>query len=125
MPYWLSFVIAALALLATTESGGQVKSGEGPVGRVAVTATGSVSFDGKPVTLHELNTRLVELKRGNGVVWYYREAAHGEPPKEAMEVMKLVADNRLPISMSTKPDYSDVVVPGGGTKPRFRSAGSD
>jgi hypothetical protein len=35
-----------------------------------------------------------------------------------MEVMKMVVDNRLPISMFTKPDYSEIlIVPGTGGKP--------
>ena len=33
-------------------------------------------------------------------------------------IMKLVVDARVPISMSTKPDYSDVLLPDGSTRPR-------
>lgn len=40
------------------------------------------------------------------------------PPPQATQVMKLVIDARLPISMSTKPDYSDVLLPDGSTRPR-------
>jgi hypothetical protein len=42
-------------------------------------------------------------------VWYYREAAGGEAPAAAMEVMKMVAENRLPISLCSKADFSDYV----------------
>ena len=58
------------------------------------------------------------MKKRNGVIWYYREAGSSEPPPQAVEVMTLIVDNRLPISMSTKPDYSDVLLPDGTTRPR-------
>jgi hypothetical protein len=44
-------------------------------------------------------------------VSYYRENAAGEPPPAAMEVMKLIVSNRLPVRLSTKPDFSDAVGP--------------
>jgi hypothetical protein len=53
------------------------------------------------------------------MVWYYREAGKDDPPPQAMQVMKLIIDNRLPISISTKPDYSDVLLPDGTTQPRL------
>ncbi len=88
------------------------------VGKVAVTKAGAISYNGEPTTLEKLRAQLAQLRQANGAVWYYREAAEGEPPPEAMEVVKLVIENRLPISMSTKPDYSDVVLPDGTVKPR-------
>ena len=45
-------------------------------------------------------------------------AGRGEPPAQAMQVIKLIAGHRLPISMSTKPDFSDVLLPDGSTRPR-------
>ena len=36
----------------------------------------------------------------------------------AAQVIKLVIDNRLPIAMSSKPDFSDVLLPDGSTRPR-------
>jgi hypothetical protein len=77
-----------------------------------------VTFDGAPVSLETLKERLADLKRRNSVVWYYRQVADREPPKEAMQVIELVAEHRLLVSMSTKPDYLDVVTPDGTTRPR-------
>ena len=88
------------------------------MGKVAVMANGTVWFNGAAVTLDELKVKLAELKRQQGAVWYYRQASAGEPPDVAIEAVKLVIDNRLPISMSTRPDYSDVVTPDGTTRPR-------
>lgn len=94
------------------------KPDESVVGTVAVTAKGGVTFDGAAVTFDVLKQKLADVKKRNGVIWYYREAGNREPPSQAMEVMTLVVDNRIPISMSTKPDYSDVVLPDGTTRPR-------
>jgi hypothetical protein len=79
-----------------------------------------VSYNGTPVTLGGLKIMLKDLKRANGVVWYYRESAAQEPPPVASEVVKLIIEQQLPVTMSTKPDYSDVVMPDGTTRPRAR-----
>jgi hypothetical protein len=94
-----------------------------PVGKISVTAKGRVSLDGTPITLDALKVRLVDLKKRKGVVWYYRESGASDPPAQAMQVIKLIADLELPISMSTKPDFSDVLLPDGSTRPRVQRLG--
>jgi len=42
-------------------------------------------------------------------VWYYREAAQSEGPPEATEVIEAVIENRLPIKLFMRADYSDAV----------------
>jgi hypothetical protein len=49
------------------------------------------------------------LAEQKGVVWYYREAPQGPAAPQAMQVTRLVAENRLPIRLSTRPDYSNSV----------------
>src|SRR5947209_6681169 len=87
--------------------------------KVSVLVSGSILLDGEPVSLEVLQAKLQSLKDQRGVVWYYREAAGGEPPAEAMHVMKMVTDNRLPISLSSKADFSDFVDRKGGLHPRY------
>ena len=84
-----------------------------PVIKVAVFADGRVTADGQPVTTDSLRESFKKLAERKGMVWYYREAGKGEPPPQAMEVMKAVSDARIPIRLSSKPDYSDSVGPGG------------
>ncbi|HEU5169444.1 MAG TPA: hypothetical protein VFU46_02840 [Gemmatimonadales bacterium] len=88
------------------------------VGRIRVTRTGAIWFDGTPVTLQALAPLLQDLRSAGGVVWYYREQADDEPAPEAMAVVRLVIEHRLPISMSTRPDFADVVMPDGSVAPR-------
>ena len=90
-----------------------------PVLKVSVLASGAVLLDGQPVSLEELQAQLENAKPERPVVWYFREAAGGEPPAEAMQVMKMVVDNRLPISLSSKPDFSDYVDMKGRAHPRY------
>ena len=53
------------------------------------------------------------------MVWYHREAAEGEPPAEAMQVMKLIVDKQVPISLCSKADFSDYVDRKGVSHPRY------
>jgi len=108
----------ASLLMVHVEGSGQARTEEGAIGKIAVTADGVISFDGAAVTLEGLKLKLVDLRKRNGTIWYYREAAGSAPSAQATEVLKLIAQSRLPISLSTKPDYSDVVLPDGTTRPR-------
>jgi hypothetical protein len=84
-----------------------------PVIKIAVYADGRVTADGSPTTIDSLKESFKKLAKENGVVWYYREAAHGEPPPQAMQVMQALVEARLPIRLSTRPDYSDSIGPDG------------
>jgi len=90
-----------------------------PILKVSVRVTGAVLLDGEPISLDGLGTKLEGLKADRPVVWYHREAAEGEPPPEAMQVMKLVVDKQLPISLSSKADFSDYVDRKGVSHPRY------
>jgi len=77
--------------------------------KIKVTSGGDVTADGEAVTLGQLATRLAALKQAGGVVWYYRENQTAEPHPNAIKVIEQVAQNKLPIRLSMKPDYSDAV----------------
>lgn len=89
-----------------------------PILKVSVLASGAVLLEGEPVSIEGLQAKLESAKPERPVVWYFREAAGGEPPAEAMQVMKMVVENRLPISLSSKPDFSDYVDMKGRSHPR-------
>jgi uncharacterized protein YcfL len=86
--------------------------------KVSVLQSGKLLADGTEIALADLDARLSEVKSQNGVVWYYREGGQGEPPPVAMEVMKLIVKHSLPISMSSKPDFSDTIDERGVSHPR-------
>jgi hypothetical protein len=84
-----------------------------PVLRVAVMANGRITVDGLPATIDSVRVSLRRLAEQAGVVWYYREDAKKDGPPEANEIIQAVVENRLSIRLSSRPDYSDSIVPGG------------
>jgi hypothetical protein len=91
---------------------------ETPATRISVLASGKMLLDGKEATIAEVRRALERVKAKRGAVWYYRESGKGEPPAQAIEVFKLIVENKLPISLSTKPDFSDYVDEKGRLLPR-------
>ena len=84
-----------------------------PVLKIAVASDGRITVDGSPATLQSVRVSLKRLADQKGVVWYYREAGETEAPPESTEVMKAVIENRLPIRLSSRPDFSDAIDPDG------------
>lgn len=89
-----------------------------PIGRIHVSRNGAITLDGARMSLQALRTSLADLRARQGVVWYYREAGETVAPTAAMAVMRLLVEQRLPVSLSTRPDFSDVVRPDGHVVPR-------
>jgi len=79
--------------------------------KISVLSSGSLLLDGQPVSLTDLAGSLEQAAKAGATVWYYRQNAAGAAPPEAMEVMRLVAANRLKVRLSSKPDFSDSVIP--------------
>lgn len=90
------------------------------VAKVAVFSSGAVHLDGRPITLPTLDQELGKLKAENGVVWYHRQNPASEPPPQGTAVIQMIIKHRLPVSMSSKPDFSDWVDEKGVSRPRPR-----
>jgi hypothetical protein len=69
--------------------------------RIRVTASGEVLLNDDPVSLLELDDALKEAKRDEIPVHYCRENAESKATPEAEAVIKLIAANRLRITLST------------------------
>jgi len=72
-------------------------------------ADGRITVGGSPATIDSLHASLKRLAEQKGVVWYYRERGQSAPPPQSAEVIQAVIQNRLPIKMSSRPDYSDAI----------------
>jgi hypothetical protein len=107
-----------LFLLATSASLGPALAGQQRILKISALSDGIVLADGKKVDLVSLDKLLAKLKSDEGVVWYFRENASKEPTQQAMEAIRLVVKHSIPVSMSTKPDFSDYVDASGQSKPR-------
>ena len=88
------------------------------VRRISVLASGEILLDGKTASIAHVKRALEKMKAKTSMVWYYRESGRGEPPEQAIELFKLIVENKLPISLSTKPDFSDYVDENGISLPR-------
>jgi len=82
-----------------------------PVLKIAVMSDGRITVDGLPATLGSVREALKRLAAQKGVVWYYREAADAKAPTESSAIIQSVIENRLPIRLSSRPDYSDAIGP--------------
>jgi hypothetical protein len=103
---WPLLLIGALFLMSSACAG----PAEPPsVARISVLSSGAVLLDGEPSDLDRVDAALRQLKVAGGTAWYYRENAASEPPPAALLVMDLLVKNQVPVSMSTKPDFSDYV----------------
>jgi hypothetical protein len=97
---------------------GEKNSPVPPIIRISVLASGKILLDGKETPFAAVKRELDKAKSGKSVVWYYRERSKGAPPTEAVEVFKLIVENKLPVSLSTKADFSDYVDEKGQSHPR-------
>ena len=89
-----------------------------PVLKISVFQSGKILLDGKESSMAQVEESLNQLKKEGGVVWYYREAGQQPAPPIAMQVVKMVVVKRLPITMSSKPDFSDYIGEDGQPHPR-------
>lgn len=97
----------------------------GPVLKVFVGADESLMIDGEPATSDELTARLDALKASGGSVWYSRENPADEATPGAMMVMQMIVDRKLPVRLSARRDFSDVVGPDGVSRSTFEIADAD
>ena len=101
-------LIGALLILSSTSSNASNSAHEAAA-KVSVLATGELLLNGTPTDLVQIETEFQRLKANQGSVMYYREDGQSEPPPVAMSVIDLVVKYELPVSMSTKADFSDYV----------------
>ena len=91
-----------------------------PILQVSVLAEGVLLADGSLTTLAQLDAAFAKLKSNHGIVWYYREGAQKQPPPAAIEIVKMIQKHELPVSLSSRPDFSDYVDANGKSWPRTK-----
>jgi biopolymer transport protein ExbD len=110
----------AVVLVSCSKSDQQMQSdsASAPVVKVRLYRDGRLTLGDNPVTISELHGALSRLRSERGSVLYYREAGQEEPLPVAREVMQAIVEARLPVRLSTRPDFSDAV--GADGVPRSR-----
>jgi hypothetical protein len=114
----MRFIAAAIVGLALTMSPVFPGAADGgtQVMNVAVYADGHIVADGHEIALPALRQAFARVSKAHGRVLYYREAPESEPHPNAMAVMQAIIEARLPVSLSSKPDFSNVMLPDGTAK---------
>jgi hypothetical protein len=106
------------ALLLPFSKSPDKPSSKAPVLQISLFGSGMILMDGKKATIAKVRKALAKASSERGTVWYYRQSGKGEPPRQAIEIVKLVVENRLPISLSSRPDFSDYIDDEGQSRPR-------
>jgi len=111
-----AFTIGALVLLASCtapvstdnkeEAMEQAQYNLDEVLKIYVNDQGEVISNGEQTSLEELDGQLKALKGNNGVVYYSRGNIAGEPPANAMEVVKLIVKYQLPLKFFTDQTFT-------------------
>lgn len=86
--------------------------------KISAFASDTLLLNGEPTDLDSLDQALTEAKAVNSVVYYYREAAAADASPKAMEVLNLAVKHQLPVTFSTKSDFSDYIDASGVPHPR-------
>lgn len=86
-------------VFADSSEKGPAPVGHAAVAKVKVMDTGRIYLNGRSTDLTDLRRAFLRLKEQRGEVWYRRETSTGEPPEEAMAVIKAVSEARLPIKI--------------------------
>ena len=97
----LCFGIALVMLLLVSCARTQTFPDSASVARIKVTQDGTIYLNGTRASLEDVKKNFETLKANKGRVRYYRENPQGEPPAQAMDVMKAVVDAGLPIKLCT------------------------
>jgi len=114
--FFLLIAIFLLVLSACNKA--QREMNDPKIVKISLLSSGRIVLNGQPATLEEVAKALKTSKAQNGQVWYYREHAEVEGPPQSAQIIQLIIDNNLPVSLSTKPDYSDSVDGQGQSHPR-------
>jgi hypothetical protein len=78
--------------------------------KIKVNRDGVILLNDEAVTIEALKDSLAKVGQSAGsAVWYYRDNPAGEPHPNAMLVLQAIVNAKLPVRLSTKPDFSDFV----------------
>lgn len=109
---------ALAATLAVVLAPAALQAQRRPVMRVSVLQEGVLLVDDSLVTPPMFEQKLQALKQGQGIVWLYRENPRAEPTPAVREALQRLLDSGLPISLSSRPDFSDYLDAEGRSQPR-------
>ncbi len=119
MKSFVAFALSGLCLSCSNDETSETHPNPEPAtAKVRVFKDGRLTLNDNVVTIAELQAEFRRLRENEGRVLYYRETAQEEPPAIAAQVVQAVIDAKLPIQLSSKPDFSDAVGADGISRPK-------
>jgi hypothetical protein len=86
--------------------------------KVAVYRDGKVVIDGAALSIEDAARHIGAAADSETSIFYYREAGEEEPHPNASKIIAAVVEAKLPISLSSEPDFSTYVDENGTIKQR-------
>ena len=80
---------------------------DAPTARVSVSSSGALLLNALPTDMDSIQAELQRLKAVHGEVWFYRENPLTPGHAHADQVFDLILENRLPVMLASKPDFSE------------------
>jgi len=74
-----------------------------------VFSNGKIIANDNECSMKELNQLLSNASAKKSMVWFYREGWDSDPSEIALAVFQIINSNKLPLTLSTKPDFSTYV----------------
>lgn len=76
--------------------------------KVFVDTEGIIYANNQTTTLNELDVMIKQLNPKNGMIYYSRDNIAGDPPKEAMQVIEIIARYSFPIQFYTDQNFTQI-----------------
>ena len=113
-------IISTLLFLFSTLSHaeGSLRPSACNIHEVSVLSSNKILLSGEEVELSQLGGVFQNAAKNRGLVLYYRENAGAEATDLADKVIRLAIAAEVPIQMSERADFSDLVRNNGLLKPR-------
>lgn len=106
--------ILLLIFIIGCRSTSKAPAADSTYAKVYVGKTGEITMNGKAATIDEVGGAFSDLAKKNGVVLYTRDSPEMfETHPIANKIMDLAVQNRLPIRLCMKKDFSDAIGPDG------------
>ena len=86
--------------------------------KIKVQQSGDLFINNKFVSWAEFEAALFKLKEIKGAVWFCRKNAIGIPNEIAEQAFTKILQMKLPVSLSSKEDFSDSIDENGRSVPR-------
>ncbi len=107
----LTLVFFTLVIVSCSNQGNSdIPKTNSNILKISVFKSGEIQANDTIVNLATLEELIANNASDNGHIWYYRESALEGPPQQAIKVINLITKYKRPVSMSSKPDFSDYMI---------------